>query len=332
MDSAGKLWVTDFGLARFQTDAPLTLTGDVVGTLRYMSPEQAGGPSAGVDHRTDIYSLGATLYELLALQPAFSGAGGPVLLRRIESQDPPRLRQLQPKIPADLETVVFKAMAKSPLDRYATAKDFADDLRRIVNGEPIVAKPPTMADRLGKWARRHKRVVAAAAAVCLLAVVGMAISTTLISREKVKAEQNYKLAENSLRQSRQALDRLAETYRKLGTLTGDFGAGKGVAEESQVALFERLAADNPREPNYRRHLALCQDKLALALERSGRIDAAEEAVGKAIRLQQQLVEGPDGLQECLSDLALSHNNLAMLRQETGDAAGRRRRSARPSRY
>jgi hypothetical protein len=321
LDGDGKLWVTDFGLARFQTDAPLTHTGDVVGTLRYMSPEQATGQSAQVDHRTDIYSLGTTLYELLALQPAFAGDDGPALLRRIDHQEPRRLRQLQPKIPADLETVVSKAMAKCREERYTTAREFADDLRRVLDGEPIVARPPTIPDRLSKWARRHKRLVVAAVAVCLLGVVGMAVSTTLITREKFKADENYQLAERRLRESRQALDRLAETYRKLGTLTGDFGSSEEAVEENQLRLFERLAADNPREPNYRRHLALCQNKLALALRRSGRIDAAERAVRKAICLQQQLVEGSDGLRECLGDLALSHNNLAMLRIETGDTRG-----------
>jgi serine/threonine protein kinase/Flp pilus assembly protein TadD len=321
LDGNGKLWVTDFGLARFQTDAPLTHTGDVVGTLRYMSPEQATGQSAQVDHRTDIYSLGTTLYELLALQPAFAGDDGPALLRRIDHQDPRRLRQLQPKIPVDLETVVSKAMAKCREERYATAREFADDLRRVLDGEPIVARPPTIPDRLGKWARRHKRFVVAAVAVCLFAIVGMAASTTLIAREKLKAEENYQLAEKRLLESQQALDRLAETYRKLGTLTGNFGSSEEAVEENQLRLFERLAADNPREPNYRRHLALCQNKLALALRRSGRTGAAERAVRKAICLQQQLVEESDGLRECLGDLALSHNNLAMLRIEAGDARG-----------
>jgi serine/threonine protein kinase len=321
LDGDGKLWVTDFGLARFQTDARLTHTGDVVGTLRYMSPEQATGQSALVDQRTDIYSLGATLYELLTLQPAFSGDGGPALLRQIDQQDPRRLRQLQPKIPADLETVVLKAMAKRREERYATSREFADDLQRVLEGKPTIARPPTLPDRCAKWARRHRRLAAAAVAVCLCAVVGMAVSTTLITREKLKAEANYQLAEQRLRESRQALDRLGETYRKLGTLTGNFGSSKEAVEENQVRLFERLAADNPREPNYRRHLALCQNKLALALRRAGRIDAAQRAVGEAIRLQQQLVETSDGSQECLSDLALSHNNLGMLRIEIGDATG-----------
>ena len=96
LDSDGKLWITDFGLARFRSDGTLTRSGDVVGTMRYMSPEQAAGDTALVDHRTDIYSLAVTLYELLTLQPAIAGDGAPELLRAIDQQEPPRLRRTQP--------------------------------------------------------------------------------------------------------------------------------------------------------------------------------------------------------------------------------------------
>ena len=139
---------TDFGLARCHSDTPLTNTGDVLGTMRYMSPEQALGQPALVDQRTDVYSLGVTLYELLTLQPAFAGDGGPALLRRIDQQEPRRPRQWQPKIPADLETVVLKAMAKRREERYTTAQEFADDLQRVLDGKPTAAKPPTIPQRL----------------------------------------------------------------------------------------------------------------------------------------------------------------------------------------
>ena len=133
LDGDGKLWVTDFGLARCQAmEASLTKSGDVVGTLRYMSPEQALGQSALVDQRTDVYSLGATLYELLTLRPPFHGQVGPALLRHIEQREPERLTHWQPQLPADLETVILKAMAKRREDRYATAQQFADDLRCVL--------------------------------------------------------------------------------------------------------------------------------------------------------------------------------------------------------
>src|SRR5262249_51565310 len=146
----GHLWLTDFGLAQFQTDTALTMTGDLLGTLRYMSPEQALAKRVVIDHRTDIHSLGATLYELLALEPAFGGTDREELLRQVAFEDPRPPRRLNPAGPAELETIVLKAMEKSPAQRYATAQELADDRRRFREEKPIQAKRPTPWQRLMK--------------------------------------------------------------------------------------------------------------------------------------------------------------------------------------
>jgi tetratricopeptide (TPR) repeat protein len=174
LDGRGQLWVTDFGLAHCQTQAGLTLTGDLVGTLRYMSPEQALARRVAIDHRTDVYSLGATLYELLALRPAFEGKDRQELMRQIAFEEPKPPRRLNKAMPAELETIVLKALEKNPADRYATAQELADDLGRFLKDEPIRARRPTLAMRARKWARRHKPVAAACAAG-LLAVLALAI-------------------------------------------------------------------------------------------------------------------------------------------------------------
>ncbi len=124
LDAEGRLWVTDFGLAQVRGDDRLTLTGDVLGTLRYMSPEQALGLRVVVDGRTDVYSLGVTLYELLTLRPAVDGHDRAEILRRIADGEPAPLRRLNPAVPADLETIVLKATAKDPEGRYATRRSW----------------------------------------------------------------------------------------------------------------------------------------------------------------------------------------------------------------
>jgi serine/threonine protein kinase len=172
----GHLWVTDFGLAQIQGDNGLTLTGDVLGTLRYMSPEQAAGRRVVIDGRTDVYSLGVTLYELLALRPAFDGPDRAALLHQVLHDDPPPLRALNPAVPRDLETIVQKATTKEPLERYSTARDLADDLQRLLLHHPIEARRPTPMDRAAKWARRHRAWVAAAALIALALVAATAIS------------------------------------------------------------------------------------------------------------------------------------------------------------
>ncbi len=150
LDVQGNLWITDFGLARLQDDAGLTITGDLLGTLRYMSPEQALAKRGYLDHRTDIYSLGATLYELVTLRPAIDGQDRQEVLRKIAQDEPTPPRRLNPAIPRELETILLKAMNKEPESRYATAQELADDLRRFLEHKPIKAKRPTLAGACGE--------------------------------------------------------------------------------------------------------------------------------------------------------------------------------------
>jgi serine/threonine protein kinase len=188
IDDSGRLWVTDFGLAQVQGDARLTMTGDLVGTPRYMSPEQALATRVVVDHRTDVYSLGATLYELLTLQPAFAGRDRQELLRQIAFEEPKPPRRLNKAIPPELEAIVLKALEKNPADRYATAKELADDLRRWQDGRLIWARRPTPVQRAQKWLRRHPAVMRSAMLMLLLATVGSATGTWLVWQEQRRTQ------------------------------------------------------------------------------------------------------------------------------------------------
>ena len=129
LDARGNVWVTDFGLAKFVEGDDLSQSHDLVGTLRFMAPERFRGVT---DRRADIYAVGATLYEMLALRPAFAERDQIQLIDQISHLPPVSLRQLDRRIPRDLETIVLKALAKNPLDRFATAGELRDELRRFL--------------------------------------------------------------------------------------------------------------------------------------------------------------------------------------------------------
>jgi serine/threonine protein kinase/WD40 repeat protein len=187
LDDQGHLSVVDFGLARLQNDCGLTMTGDLVGTLRYMSPEQALAGRAVVDHRTDVYSLGATLYELLTLEPAVPGEDRQEVVRRVTEDEAPAPRLLDPTIPADLETIVQKAMAKETAERYATAQDLADDLRRFVEDRPITARRPGLAQRARRWARRHRPLLVSLTVTGVVLLAGLFVGLLVYAWEKERA-------------------------------------------------------------------------------------------------------------------------------------------------
>jgi serine/threonine protein kinase/tetratricopeptide (TPR) repeat protein len=310
LNSDGELWITDFGLARFRSDGTLTQSGDVVGTMRYMSPEQASGDTALVDHRTDIYSLAVTLYELITLQPAIAGEAAADLLRAIDQQEPPRLRGISPDIPKDLETVVRKGMAKFREERYATARQFADDLRHVLAGEPTVAKPPTLQERAGKWMRGHKRLVGTAACVCLLAGAGGALSTLLIARESVKADRNYQRAEENFRAARDVVDHFGS---RLAERLADIPGASHVRHEllTETIQYYRDFIDQAQgDPGLRADLALTYSKIATLLDERGSANEAIDAFDTASSMYTRLVADEPGVREHRRHLALCWNNLA----------------------
>jgi len=177
LDARDNVWVSDFGLARGDTLATITLTGDVVGTARYMSPEQARGGRRQLDARTDIYSLGATLYELLALRPAHEAESREAVLNLIAFADPAPLRRLNPAIPRDLETIVGKCMEKESQRRYARAEEVADDCRRFLADEPIRARRTPVVLKAARFLRRHRYYTLGTVLVIALTVGILALAT-----------------------------------------------------------------------------------------------------------------------------------------------------------
>jgi len=285
LDAGGHVWVADFGLAMMQTDPGLTLTGDLLGTVRYMSPEQALAKRVPVDHRTDIYSLGVTLYELLALEPAYNGRDRQELLRQIALEEVRPLRRVRRSIPQELETIVGKAMSKNPEDRYATAQDLADDLRRYIEDRPIQARPPSLLDLSAKWARRHRSSVAAVAVLLVLAMAGLSVSTILISRERAEAVRQRDAAHANLRVAGEVVDRMLTHVAAvdLANVPDREGLRRALLEDAS-RFRAGLLADKSAEPAVRRDAAIAYVRLAQINAQVGQTEAAEEAYRESVRI------------------------------------------------
>ena len=247
LDRSARIWVTDFGLAAQADHASQTATGELLGTLRYMSPEQAEGRRHVVGPRSDVYSLGVTLYELASLLPAHSGTSREALLRSVLERNPTPLSRVERAVPRDLETIVHKAIAGDPSDRYASARLLADDLRRFAADETIRARPTTPAERALRWARRHRSIVGgvgftAAAAVAVLVFVlarfnaELRENAAILARhsrqlERTQDLQNVLLADEAVRTG--DLDRARER------LAATAGAGADPAELFDVRHLRR---------------------------------------------------------------------------------------------
>ncbi|MCB9881379.1 MAG: protein kinase [Planctomycetes bacterium] len=167
----GSIRIADFGIARDESLGTLTETGQVLGSLPYMSPEQAAAHELRIDHRTDVYSLGVVLYEFLAMRRPFGGTTAVEILSNIRRGQPPSLKSLNRDLPRDLATICEKAMRSDPAKRYQTAAEFAEDLRRFLRFEAIRARPPSITDRAMQTMRAH-RFAGSVIAIAILAMVG----------------------------------------------------------------------------------------------------------------------------------------------------------------
>lgn len=252
LDLRGTVWVTDFGLAKLDDDRDLTTAGDILGTLRYMAPETF---KSGADARSEVYSLGLTLYELLAFRPAFDQTQRSSLIDQVMNAQITPLGRLNPEIPADLQTIVHKAIDRDPAHRYQTAKGLADDLQRFVADEPIQARRISLPERICRWARHNRGLAAAlSVAACSLLVLNIAgpIFTIRLrhalsdaaaaqqdsQREETKAREALKLAEGRAVENA----RLAKENEKLA-LAKQRIAEQAMAGQQRETHLRTLAED-----------------------------------------------------------------------------------------
>jgi serine/threonine protein kinase len=303
LDERGHVWVTDFGLARVTSRPGVTGTGDLVGTLRYMSPEQAAGQPV-IDPRSDVYSLGATLYELLTQQPAFPANDLHANLRQVLEEEPTPPQRLNRALPSELDTIILKALAKQPEERYESAQELADDLRRFLSDQPVRARRPTLRDRAAKWSRRHRHVVAAVMLGLVAAVAILGVTTWQISRAEVRAraaneELRAEQARTAAALEREAAqrvraednDRAARQVLQLLTRLGvedlaDNPAMQGLRArllQELLAYYQQIIERHGEDPAVTNELIETRMQVALLLDEVGEKAKAWSAFGAALR-------------------------------------------------
>ncbi len=302
LDLDGRLWVTDFGLAAVQGASGLTLSQDLLGTMRYMSPEQARANRAPVDHRTDVYALGATLYELLTLRTVVEGKDRQELLDQLARREPAPIRRLAPAVPRELATIVHKSIGKSPEERYACAADMAADLRRFLDNRPILARPPTALDRASKWARRHRAIVALGTVCLILMSIACATGAVLIARERREAVQQRDLATQRAASAEASLQLAQQTFdRMLMNLGGQTIDGVPGGNELRDSLLQDALAFQEQFLVAKENASAVRGETARAYLRVGHINAllgrddrAADAYRAGIDLLAALAERPTG--------------------------------------
>jgi serine/threonine protein kinase len=346
LDTEGVVWITDFGLAKASDDG-LTQTGDILGTIRFMAPERFRGEG---DRRTDVYALGATLYELLTLKPAFDSTDRLKLIEQIKNQDPQRPRALDARIPRDLETIVLKAIDKDPNCRYATALALSEDLRRFAGDEPILARRASLAEKSARWARRNPVVAGLGASLAAMLVVATTVSL-LAARHMSKLARREAMAARSEHDARLTADverglaekarteadiqrQLAEQnfQRAFGTVDHYFTQ---VSEnqlltvpglqtlrrdmlKSALLFYEDFLKSRGQDPDLQSALAAVHLKVAKIHLELGEPAAAETYYRAAVRFYESLPHGSLTELQTRNDLAECHLGLGQVETAKDD--------------
>jgi tetratricopeptide (TPR) repeat protein len=282
--------VADFGMAKLflGPGSPHTTTGVIRGTPAYMAPEQAAGGPRDLTTAIDVYALGAVLYELLTRRPPFAAETPLATLDMIRTRAPIPPRALRSGLPADLETVCLKCLEKDPARRYTAAGELADDLDRLLRGEPVLARRATALERVVRAVRRYPAVAGLSVLLALALIAGLVVTTALwqrTKRERDRAEQH--------------LVQLLDAYDETATATmddHDLRAEELLPLRKQLLteLADRLdwvEARLSRDPADRPQLARCQHRLASVLFHLGRLDESRAAAGRAVETYEGLVRG-----------------------------------------
>jgi serine/threonine-protein kinase len=330
--------ITDFGLSKQLDGGGRTRSGVIMGTPSYMAPEQAGGTGA-VGPATDVYALGAVLYELLTGRPPFRAATALDTVLQVLSEEPVPPTRLQPKLPRDLETICLKCLQKDPRKRYPSAAALADDLRRFSAGEPIRARPAPAWERAVKWARRRPAVASLAAfsVLALVAVLGVGLAyNARLQRANERLEGALTDADREHRRAQAHLHKALEAVDTMLTQVGDerladlpeFADTRRQLLEEALAFYHGFLREESDDPAVRRETGRAASRIAGLYLLLGRTAESEKACREALGLQEKLAaDWPDD-PVYRHDLAQTHAmlghvyTLTMRFDQAGEAYGR----------
>lgn len=287
IDETGKPWLTDFGLAQLSNESRITRTGDMLGTMRYMSPEQMSGDVATLDHRTDVYSLGATLYELVSLRAAHDAEDRAKLLQDVRDREPPPLASLCSNLPRPLATIIHKAMQKDVTLRFESAQAMAADLRRFLKGQRIAAKPPTLTQRLQRWVRRN-RIVAGAAVAATLFCLGFGLFL-----ERQHAQQLNVANQELQHRYRRAKEDLNAVMRSFDHVVIPLAFKRNLDKpeqdsiETALGIYTDVANRHRTDPGFMSEAMLAFINVGIVKREFGEYDLAFDAMRSAVAVARQ---------------------------------------------
>jgi hypothetical protein len=332
--------VADFGLAKHQTaGSGVTASGAILGTPSYMAPEQAAGDGAAIGPATDVYALGAILYELLTGRPPFRSPALMDTVLQVLHDDPVPPSRLQPRTPRDLETICLKCLAKRPEQRYASAAALAEDLRRSLDGEPIAARPVPAAVRAWKWARRHpaRAVILFLLAVPIPALLGVMVylwaearaaqrglelETAAAERARKAADRERELAQGYLRNALGTMDRILDRVgeERLARVPA-VQEGRSAILADALAFYETLLRLDHTDPAVQHQTAQTYARIARVSLLAGRNDQSARAAQGAVDLFRALADQSPDRPAYRNDLAQAYLFLGHARVLTADFAG-----------
>ncbi len=298
LDRDGIVWVADFGLAKHQDQAGVTNPGDIVGTIRYMAPEQFSGQA---DARSDIHSLGLMLYELLTLQPAYADErNGPLIRQKMSSTPPAPPRTIVPHVPRDLQTIVMKAAAVNPAHRYQQAEALEADLKRYLEDRPITARRIYPPEQLLRWARRNPLVAALSGATVLLlfaAVLIFAIGKHRSEQDRKHTERALVLLEQEQKDTLRARALLEQEKKDAEKARDLLAKEKSSAEQARDLLAkEKSSAEGARD-------LLAKEKRIAEQQREAAVSAGQRAKRESIRAEKNLKVALEAFEEIIQNIS-----------------------------